>query len=92
MSFPNKANFIKNIETIKQPESFSTTNIKNIAQKFIKENLYMSPIKYFYIRPNEIQAWENYYIIKLRNESPIGVEYVQRISKRAFFYKILVFA
>ena len=47
MSFPNKANFIKNIETIKQPESFSTTNIKNIAQKIIKENLYMNPIKYF---------------------------------------------
>ena len=46
----------------------------------------MSPIEYFYyIKPNAIQGKLNYYIKSLNNESSIGVEYVQRRSKRAFF-------
>ena len=46
----------------------------------------MSPIEYFYyIKPNAIQGKLNYYIKTLNNKSPIGVEYVQRRSKRAFF-------
>ena len=46
----------------------------------------MSPIEYFnYIKPNAIQGKLNYYIKTLNNKSSIGVEYVQRRSKRAFF-------
>jgi len=46
----------------------------------------MSPIEYFYyLKPNAIQGKLNYYIKKINNESSIGVEYVQRRSKRAFF-------
>ena len=50
----------------------------------------MSPIEYFYyIKPNAIQGKLNYYIKSLNNESSIGVEYVQRRSKRAFFIQNL---
>ena len=80
-----KTNFIKNIETaIKSDSSFSPK--VNINQKFINKKIYMSPIEYFYyIKPNAIQGRLNYYIKKFNNESSLGVEYVQRRSKRAFF-------
>ena len=58
----------------------------NIHHKFINKRVYMSPIEYFYyIKPNAIQGKLNYYIKKLNNETSVGVEYVQRRSKRAFF-------
>ena len=80
-----KTNFIKNIETaIKSDSSFSPK--VNINQKFINKKIYMSPIEYFYyIKPNAIQGRLNYYIKKFNNESSLGVEYVQRRSKNAFF-------
>jgi hypothetical protein len=80
-----KTNFIKNIETeIESDSSFSPK--VNINQKFINKKIYMSPIEYFYyIKPNGIQGRLNYYIKKFNNESSLGVEYVQRRSKRAFF-------
>ena len=94
-----RTNFIKNIETTQIPESESNNNNNNnntiptnentninIHQKFNNKGLYMSPIEYFYyIKPNAIQGRLNYYIKKFNNESSIGVEYVQRRSKRAFF-------
>ena len=90
--FYKKSNFIKNIETINQPESLTGTNIKNITQKFINKNIYMSPVEYFYyIKPNAIQGRLNYYLKKLNNESSIGVEYVQRRSKRAFFLQNITY-
>ena len=77
-----RTNFIKDIESTKEIES---SNI-HIKQKFINKRIYMSPIEYFYyIKPNAIQGKLNYYIQKINNESSIGVEYVQRRSKRAFF-------
>ena len=80
-----KSNFIKSIESTRQSESLLSSNI-NVTQKFINKNIYMSPIEYFYyIKPNAIQGRLNYYIKKINNESSIGVEYVQRRSKRAFF-------
>lgn len=80
-----KSNFIKSIESTRQSESLFSSNI-NVTQKFINKNIYMSPIEYFYyIKPNAIQGRLNYYIKKINNESSIGVEYVQRRSKRAFF-------
>ena len=101
-----KTNFIKNIETTynqesnidndnnttpSNKESNTTTNI-NIHQKFNNKRLYMSPIEYFYyIKPNAIQGRLNYYIKKFNNESSIGVEYVQRRSKRAFFLQNVTF-
>ena len=77
-----KTNFIRDIETSKESD-FSNTNIHH---KFINKRVYMSPIEYFYyLKPNAIQGKLNYYIKKINNESSIGVEYVQRRSKRAFF-------
>ena len=77
-----KTNFIRDIETSKESECSNT----NIHQKFINKRVYMSPIEYFYyLKPNAIQGKLNYYIKKINNESSIGVEYVQRRSKRAFF-------
>ena len=77
-----KTNFIRDIETSKESD-FSNTNIHH---KFINKKVYMSPIEYFYyLKPNAIQGKLNYYIKKINNESSIGVEYVQRRSKRAFF-------
>ena len=77
-----KTNFIRDIESSKETELLQT----NIHQKFINKRIYMSPIEYFYyIKPNAIQGKLNYYIKKINNESSIGVEYVQRRSKRAFF-------
>ena len=77
-----KTNFIKDIEASKETE---LQNI-NIHHNFINKRVYMSPIEYFYyIKPNAIQGKLNYYIKKINNESSIGVEYVQRRSKRAFF-------
>ena len=84
-----KSNFIQSIETLNQNESLPSSSPpfnKNITQKFINKKIYMSPIEYFYyIKPNAIQGQLNYYIKTLNNESSIGVEYVQRRSKRAFF-------
>ena len=52
----------------------------------------MSPIEYFYfIKPNAIQGRLNYFIKTINNESSIGVEYVQRRSKRAFFLQNVTF-
>ena len=77
-----KTNFIRDIETSKESECSNT----NIHQKFINKRVYMSPIEYFYyLKPNAIQGKLNFYIKKINNESSIGVEYVQRRSKRAFF-------
>ena len=77
-----KTNFIRDIETSKESEISKT----NIHHKFINKRVYMSPIEYFYyLKPNAIQGKLNYYIKKINNESSIGVEYVQRRSKRAFF-------
>ena len=86
-----KTNFIKNIETsIKSDSSFSPK--VNINQKFINKKVYMSPIEYFYyIKPNAIQGRLNYYIKKFNNESSLGVEYVQRRSKRAFFLQNITY-
>ena len=87
-----KTNFIRSIETINQNEPLcpnninNICNINNITQKFINKKIYMSPIEYFYyIKPNAIQGRLNYFIKTINNESSIGVEYVQRRSKRAFF-------
>ena len=80
-----KTNFIKNIETENHTIPSNSSNI-NITQKFNNKKVYMSPIEYFYyIKPNAIQGRLNYYIKKFNNESSIGVEYVQRRNKRAFF-------
>ena len=77
-----RTNFIRDIEVTKE---IGPSNI-NIHQKFINKRIYMSPIEYFYyIKPNAIQGKLNYYINKLNNETSLGVEYVQRRSKRAFF-------
>ena len=77
-----RTNFIRDIEVTKE---IGPSNI-NIHQKFINKRIYMSPIEYFYyIKPNAIQGKLNYYINKLSNETSLGVEYVQRRSKRAFF-------
>ena len=86
-----KTNFIKNIETTKKVEPLDSKNIK-IVQKFNNKQIYMSPIEYFYyIKPNAIQGRLNYYIKKFNNESSIGVEYVQRRSKRAFFLQNITY-
>ena len=86
-----KTNFIKNIETTKKFEPLDSRNIK-INQKFNNKQIYMSPIEYFYyIKPNAIQGRLNYYIKKFNNESSIGVEYVQRRSKRAFFLQNITY-
>ncbi len=86
-----KSNFIKSIESTRQNESLLSSNI-NVTQKFINKNIYMSPIEYFYyIKPNAIQGRLNYYIKKINNESSIGVEYVQRRSKRAFFLQNITY-
>ncbi len=86
-----KSNFIKNIESSKQNSSLFPSNI-NITQKFINKKVYMSPIEYFYyIKPNAIQGRLNYFIKKINNESSIGVEYVQRKSKRAFFLQNITY-
>ena len=86
-----KSNFIKSIESTRQSESLLSSNI-NVTQKFINKNIYMSPIEYFYyIKPNAIQGRLNYYIKKINNESSIGVEYVQRRSKRAFFLQNITY-
>ena len=80
-----KTNFIKNIETENHTIPLNSSNI-NITQKFNNKKVYMSPIEYFYyIKPNAIQGRLNYYIKKFNNESSIGLEYVQRRNKRAFF-------
>ena len=77
-----RTNFIRDIEVTKE---IMPPNI-NIHKKFINKRIYMSPIEYFYyLKPNAIQGKLNYYIKKLNNETSLGVEYVQRRSKRAFF-------
>jgi hypothetical protein len=89
-----KSNFIKNIESsIQQNESLSSSSSNvNITQKFINKKVYMSPIEYFYyIKPNAIQGRLNYFIKTINNESSIGVEYVQRKSKRAFFLQNITY-
>ena len=86
-----KTNFIKNIETEILNDSVNSSNI-NIKQKFNNKKIYMSPIEYFYyIKPNAIQGRLNYYIKKFNNESSLGVEYVQRRSKRAFFLQNITY-
>ena len=90
-----KTNFIKDIDTTKQ----NISNIPNISPsnidinlKFNNKKIYMSPIEYFYyIKPNAIQGRLNYFIKKFNNESSIGVEYVQRRSKRAFFLQNITY-
>ena len=93
-----KTNFIKNIDITKQNIS-NIQNIPNISSsnidinlKFNNKKIYMSPIEYFYyIKPNAIQGRLNYFIKKFNNESSIGVEYVQRRSKRAFFLQNITY-
>ena len=86
-----RTNFIRDIEITQENDSINTSSI-NINQKFYNKKVYMSPIEYFYyLKPNAIQGKLNYYIKSLNNESSIGVEYVQRRSKRAFFIQNLSF-